>query len=129
MMTFEHFWGHDAAFSTLTRATVPPVKVGTSLQNAGGAIGLRLLNDPSGKLYDPAAVPFGLHPKTAIRFAELYEKPVPAVRLQTARLWIEKHISYHLAQEEAEIQRKKAREQRTNSGPSSSPLRRFQHDI
>ena len=47
----------------------------------------------------------GLHPKVALRFHEVYGKPVPPERLNSARTWLEQHRVFHLQQETMELQR------------------------
>lgn len=106
----QHFWCFDAAFSGLTRAVEPPVKVGDSLADVDGACGLMAMNNLKGDLFDPTALPLGLHPKTALRFKHLYDKPVPQAAVDAASKWVGIHNKFHLTNEAEIITMFEARE-------------------
>ena len=108
LMTFEYFWGHDAAFSLLTRAAFPPAMRGASLADVPGAVGIVHLADEA-QFLDPCGMGMGLNPKVALRFHEVYGKPVPQARLESARTWVSEHTQFHLQQEALELDRAVAR--------------------
>ena len=119
LMTFEYFWGHDAAFSLLTRAAFPPAVRGASLAGAPGAVGILHLADEA-QFLDPCGMAMGLDPKVALRFHEVYGKPVPQVRLESARTWVSEHNQFHLQQEMLELDRAVARVRVGTSGASAA---------
>lgn len=116
LQTFEKIWCYDAVFSSLTRAMEPPGRIGEDLSLRTGCSGILALNDPDGSFYDEDGMALGLHPKTALRFHELYGKPVPEGRLRSAQAWLDKHKQFHLDAEAHAIEAALAAER---AGPST----------
>ena len=57
MISVEFIWCYDAIFSVLTRTSQPPGPVGTPLDpNGDGAVGIFVLNNADGKLFDPSGM-------------------------------------------------------------------------
>ena len=114
LLTLDYMWCYNAPFSLCTRASVPPPPVGSSLVGANGAIGIRMLN--RNRFFDPSYLALGLHPKVAILYFDVYNKPVPKARIDSARAWLKEHVTFHLGMEETLIQRTRAR---SAAGPST----------
>ena len=119
MLTLDYYWSYDAVFSAMTRASEPPPPVGHSLSGRNGAVGIAFVNKANGRFFDPCYLSLGLHPKVALLFHDVYDKPVPEERIRSARKWLDDHRSFHLSMEEATIQKRVARE---SAGPS---MRRY----
>ena len=106
MMSWEMLWDYDACFSALTRAMEPPVAVGAPLDHVNGAVGLMYVHpDVDAKMFDPEGMALGLHPKTAVRFKDVYNKEVPEQRMTSARKWLEDHNAFHIGQEDSKLAR------------------------
>ena len=104
---FEYVWCFDSIFSSLTRAMEPPGPVGEPILGRKGCFGVRVLKNERGDFYNPTGLALGLHPKTALRWRDVYGKAVPEERLRTAEEWLVKHKRFHLSIEEHTIERLK----------------------
>ena len=119
MLHLNYFWCHGAVFAALTRAKYAPPPVEVPLAGLPGVVGICELNRLNFKLRDPSGVALGLHPIVAIYFKDVQKKKVNEEREASARVWLEQHNEFHLAQEQIEIHRTKAAQQAA-AGPSGA---------